>query len=84
MSATPDARAKMEYIDYMRPIIADADTGHGGLSSVMKLVKLFVESGAAGIHMEDQLHGGKKVSLFSAQLDLVLVPPRTKFIIPLF
>lgn len=52
----------MEYIDYMRPIVADADTGHGGLSSVMKLVKLFVESGAAGIHMEDQLHGGKKVS----------------------
>jgi isocitrate lyase len=63
MSATPEARAKMEYIDYMRPIVADADTGHGGLSSVMKLIKLFVESGAAGIHMEDQLHGGKKVSI---------------------
>ena len=45
----------------MRPIIADADTGHGGLTSVMKLVKLFAESGAAGIHLEDQLHGGKKV-----------------------
>lgn len=27
----------------------------------MKLVKLFAESGAAGIHIEDQLHGGKKV-----------------------
>lgn len=27
MSATPEARSKMEYIDYLRPIIADADTG---------------------------------------------------------
>lgn len=41
-------------IDYMRPIIADGDTGHGGLSAVMKLMKLFVEAGAAGVHFEDQ------------------------------
>lgn len=27
ISATPEARSKMEYIDYLRPIIADADTG---------------------------------------------------------
>ena len=27
----------------------------------MKLAKLFAENGAAAIHMEDQLHGGKKV-----------------------
>jgi isocitrate lyase len=33
---------------------------HGGLSSVMKLAKLFAESGAAAIHIEDQLHGSKK------------------------
>ena len=30
-------------MDYLVPIIADGDTGHGGLSAVMKLVKLFVE-----------------------------------------
>ncbi|KAG9124536.1 hypothetical protein FRC07_011247 [Ceratobasidium sp. 392] len=60
MTATPEERAKMEYVDYLRPIIADADTGHGGLSAVMKLVKLFAESGASAIHLEDQLHGGKK------------------------
>ena len=41
-------------IDYMRPVIADGDTGHGGLSAVMKLMKLFVEAGAAGVHFEDQ------------------------------
>ena len=49
-----------EYVDYLRPIIADADTGHGGLSTVMKQAKLFVEAGVSGIHIEDQLHGGKK------------------------
>jgi isocitrate lyase len=41
-------------VDYMRPIIADGDTGHGGLSAVMKLMKLFIEAGAAGVHFEDQ------------------------------
>jgi len=41
---TAEQRAKTPYIDYMRPIVADADTGHGGLGSVMKLAKLFAES----------------------------------------
>lgn len=58
---TAEQRAATPYIDYLRPIIADADTGHGGLSAVMKLAKLFAENGAAAIHLEDQMHGGKKV-----------------------
>ena len=28
MSTSPDARANMPYVDYLRPIIADADTGY--------------------------------------------------------
>ena len=44
-------------VDFYRPIIADGDTGHGGLTAVMRLTKLMVEAGAAGIHLEDQKPG---------------------------
>ena len=35
------------FVDYLRPIIADADTGHGGLTAVAKLAKMFVEYGTS-------------------------------------
>ncbi|KAI9739212.1 MAG: hypothetical protein M1834_007425 [Cirrosporium novae-zelandiae] len=66
-----EERAKTPYIDYLRPIIADGDTGHGGLTAVTKLAKLMAENGAAAVHFEDQLHGGKKCGHLAGK---VLVP----------
>ncbi|XP_021635959.2 isocitrate lyase [Hevea brasiliensis] len=60
MSMSREERARTPYVDYLKPIIADGDTGFGGTTATVKLCKLFVERGAAGVHIEDQSSVTKK------------------------
>ena len=47
-------------IDYFLPIVADAESGFGGVLNTHELVKALIEAGAGGIHLEDQLASAKK------------------------
>jgi isocitrate lyase len=60
MSLPRAERAQVPYVDFLKPIIADGDTGFGGATATVKLCKLFVERGAAGVHLEDQSSVTKK------------------------
>ncbi|KAH1384592.1 hypothetical protein KXV51_009695 [Aspergillus fumigatus] len=42
------------------PIIADADTGFGGLLDISRTVRLYEHAGIAGLHIEDQVMAGSR------------------------
>ncbi|WP_135228765.1 isocitrate lyase [Deinococcus fonticola] len=58
-------------IDYLVPIVADAEAGFGGPLNAFELMKAMIEAGAAGVHFEDQLASEKKCGHLGGK---VLVP----------
>ena len=47
-------------VDWLAPIVADAESGFGGVLNAFELMKAMIEAGAAGVHFEDQLASVKK------------------------
>jgi isocitrate lyase len=47
-------------VDWLAPIIADAEAGFGGNLNAFELTKALIRAGAAGVHFEDQLSSAKK------------------------
>ena len=58
-------------IDWMQPIVADAEAGFGGVLNAFELMKDMIDAGAAGVHFEDQLSSAKKCGHMGGK---VLVP----------
>ena len=58
-------------LDYLVPIVADAEAGFGGPLNAFELMKAMIASGAAGVHFEDQLASEKKCGHLGGK---VLVP----------
>ncbi|WLR42866.1 isocitrate lyase [Bacillus carboniphilus] len=61
-------------VDYFLPIVADAEAGFGGQLNVFELMKGMIESGASGVHFEDQLSSEKKCGHLGGK---VLLPTQT-------
>ncbi|MCM3092967.1 isocitrate lyase [Cytobacillus sp. AMY 15.2] len=61
-------------IDWFAPIVADAEAGFGGQLNVFELMKGMIESGAGGVHFEDQLSSEKKCGHLGGK---VLLPSQT-------
>jgi isocitrate lyase len=58
-------------VDWLKPIVADAEAGFGGVLNAFELMKQMIDAGAAGVHFEDQLSSAKKCGHMGGK---VLVP----------
>ena len=60
-------------VDWLKPIVADAEAGFGGVLNAFELMKQLIDAGAAGVHFEDQLSSAKKCGHMGGK---VLVPTK--------
>src|SRR5688572_8745632 len=58
-------------VDWFAPVVADAESGFGGVLNAFELMKAMIDAGAAGVHFEDQLASVKKCGHMGGK---VLVP----------
>lgn len=58
-------------IDWLVPIVADAEAGFGGVLNTFELIKAMIAAGASAVHLEDQLSSAKKCGHMGGK---VLVP----------
>ncbi len=58
-------------VNWLAPIVADAEAGFGGTLNAFELMKAMIEAGAAGVHFEDQLSSEKKCGHLGGK---VLIP----------
>jgi isocitrate lyase len=58
-------------VDWLVPIVADAEAGFGGVLNAYELMTAMIVAGAAGVHWEDQLASEKKCGHLGGK---VLIP----------
>jgi isocitrate lyase len=62
-----------EGVDWLVPLVADAEAGFGGALNSFEIMKAMIGAGAAGVHFEDQLSAAKKCGHLGGK---VLVPTK--------
>ena len=53
MLQSKEARESLKNWDYLTPIVADGDMSFGGLTSIVKITKLFVEADVTMFYLDD-------------------------------
>jgi isocitrate lyase len=71
IETTDPSSASGSQVDWLAPIVADAEAGFGGPLNAYELMGSMIAAGAAGVHWEDQLASEKKCGHMGGK---VLVP----------
>src|SRR5258708_4818370 len=69
-------------IDWLKPIVADAEAGFGGVLNAFELMKQMIEAGAPGGDFEDQLSPPQKCGHMGGQVPVATPETNAKPIAP--